>query len=406
MRIRRLGRLRGHLRRPCPTMRIHPSMVAHEARSAPIVVHIDTQQLPSGRSAACRPATLSPAGQRWWLAHGGSGCHHVFPMIRQGHLIFADALARCATDAETPELEALAGRITAPLRATVHGRPGVGASTVGAALSAAGVVVVDAGADLDILVVAEVAKPEDLAEHPTLVVLTKADLTGFGPGGPIAAAHRRCAPLVTLIGAPTEPMVALLAVAALDDGVLDPSLLDALRVLVDEPADLRSPDTFVTCAHRLSAAVRQRLLDTLDLFGIAHSVLTLRQPGAGAPEVRAVLRAVSRIDEVIERIDTLAAAARYRRMALVVDELTALAISNRQIAAFLTADDTVLARMAAAVDVVQGVGLAVDPSDDPDAHLRRAVQWRRYGAAPLAALHRACAADIARGSLRLLAAAR
>ncbi|TFV55703.1 hypothetical protein E4P42_21655 [Mycobacterium sp. PS03-16] len=60
------------------------------------------------------------------------------------------------------------------------------------------------------------------------------------------------------------------------------------------------------------------------------------------------------------------------------------------------------AAMSAAVDVVQAAGLTVDRGDDPAAHLRRAVRWRHYGRGPVNALHRACAADITRGSLRLL----
>lgn len=332
-------------------------------------------------------------------------------MRAQGHQIFADALARCAVETgnlDGPRLTRLAHQVTAPLRVAVHGRRGVGAPTVRTALAAAGVLVVDDDADLAVRVVAEVAKPEDAADDPTLVVLNKADLSGIWPGGPMAAAHRRCAEVAALTRAPTEPMAAQLAVAALDHSVLDPQLLDALRVLVDEPADLRSPDAFGTCAHRLQRAVRHRLLECLDLFGIAHSVVTLRHDGAGAPQVRAALRAASRVDEVCQRIEALAAETRYRRVVRVVDELATLAsFADRpaaRIAAFLAADDTVLALMAAAVDVLEAAGLTVDPSDEPAAHLRRAVYWQRYGAAPLAALHRACAADIARGSLRLLAA--
>jgi hypothetical protein len=326
-------------------------------------------------------------------------------MSGQGHQIFADVLTRFAAEAAMPELARLAHRITAPLRVTVAGRRGVGGPTVRAALAEAGLAVVDAGADVDIRVVAEVAKPEDLTDHPTLVVLNKADLSGFGSGGPMAAAHRRCAEVAALAGAPAEPMVALLALAALDGSVLDSQLLDALHLLVADPADLRCADAFISCEHRLSPEVRRRLIECLDLFGIAHAVVTLRCDGAGAKEVRAALRAASRIDEVAQRIDGLAAGARYRRVARAFDELETLAVTNAQIAAFLAADQTVLARMTAAVEVVEGIGIRVDPSDQPAAHLRRAVQWRRYGAAPLAGLHRACAADIARGSLRLLATA-
>jgi hypothetical protein len=56
--------------------------------------------------------------------------------------------------------------------------------------------------------------------------------------------------------------------------------------------------------------------------------------------------------------------------------------------------------------VVQTAGVAVDAGDDPAAHRRRASRWRHYGAGPVSALHRACAADITRGSLRLLAGGR
>jgi hypothetical protein len=43
----------------------------------------------------------------------------------------------------------------------------------------------------------------------------------------------------------------------------------------------------------------------------------------------------------------------------------------------------------------------VDRGDTAAAHLRRAVHWQRYRRGPVAATHRACGADIVRGSLRL-----
>ena len=48
-------------------------------------------------------------------------------------------------------------------------------------------------------------------------MLNKADLTGFGPGGPMALAQRRVAHYRALTGVPTVPMVGLLATAVLDD---------------------------------------------------------------------------------------------------------------------------------------------------------------------------------------------
>ena len=69
-----------------------------------------------------------------------------------------------------------------------------------AALAAAGLVIVDEGmaAEVDVVVVAEALKPEDramLSPGSSLVVLTKADLAGFGAGGPIAVADRRAGQL-------------------------------------------------------------------------------------------------------------------------------------------------------------------------------------------------------------------
>jgi hypothetical protein len=87
-----------------------------------------------------------------------------------------------------------------------------------------------------------------------------------------------------------------------------------------------------------------------------------------------------------------------------ITELHSLAVQSGdpQLARFLSTDATVLAVMAAAVDVVEAAGVEVDRGDDSAAHLRRAVHWRRYSRGPVGALHRSCGADIARGSLRLL----
>ena len=102
------------------------------------------------------------------------------------------------------------------------------------------------------------------------MVLNKADLAGFGAGGPMAIAHRRAADYRALTGVPTVPMIGLLATAALDD-----EMVSALRTLTTEPADLTSTDAFLQTDHRLPREVRTRLLDTLDRFGIAHAVLAL-----------------------------------------------------------------------------------------------------------------------------------
>jgi hypothetical protein len=323
----------------------------------------------------------------------------------EGHQIFVDALTRFAEQSRNPRLAATIRRISVPLRVAVLGRDGVGCGTVGAALARAGVTVTpDATtADVHVLVIAETLKPEDraqleAADRPIVTVLNKADLTGFGDGGPLTRAHRRAADCRAMTGVPTVPMVALLATADLDD-----ELISALRVLVTEPADLASTDAFVRTGHSMRPELRRRLLATLDRFGIARAVLSLGE-GADAAAVSTVLRRASLLDRVVEHIEAAGAPVRYRRVRSAVTELHALAVQSGddRLAEFLSTDEAVLAVMAAAVDVVEAAGAAVDRGDDAAAHLRRAVHWRRYSQGPVDALHRSCGADIARGSLRLL----
>ena len=324
-------------------------------------------------------------------------------MSGQGYQIFADALAGAG-------LARLADRVRAPLRVGVGGRRGVGVSTVVAALRGSGF---DAAhhaeandREVDVYVVAEVLKPEDnaalaAARRPAYIVFTKADLAGFGPGGPLSRARRQADRLTALTGVPAGPLAGLLA--AFDAGALDGDALAALRRMVGHPADLRSPDAFVTTPHPVAAAMRTHLIETLDLFGIAHAVMALRgDPGAGADRLAAVLRRVSGVEEVRRGIERAGAQVRYNRVAAVCDELEVRAITDATVARFLRCDDTVLARMSAAVDVVEAAGLAVDRSDEPAAHLERATLWRRYAAGPVSAVHRRCGADISRGSLRLI----
>jgi len=329
--------------------------------------------------------------------------------ITEGHQIFADALTRFAATSDDPRLTPIITRVSAPLRVAVLGRDGVGRGTVAAALTAAEVTVTSdpAGADVHVLVIAEALKPEErararAADRPIMTVLNKADLTGLGGGGPLARAHRRAADVRAQTGVPTIPMVALLATAELDD-----ELMAALRVLVTEPVDLTSTDAFVATEHALNRELRLRLLATLDRFGIARAVLAL-SGGADDPTVSATLRRASQIGRVLEHIEAAAAPVRYRRVRSAVTELRSLAVASDddRLTRFLSTDETVLAVMAAAVDVVEAAGVHVDRDDDASAHLRRAVHWRHYSRAPVSALHRSCAADIARGSLRLLGQAR
>lgn len=351
-------------------------------------------------------------------------------MRGQGHQIFGDELARFADGLVDPRVTAIARRTAAPLRVAVRGRRGVGRRTVARALdragSASGIAAdlqltsaaPDPGVDAVVYVVAEVVKPEDAhaiatAGRPVVAVLNKADLSGRRGDGPIAAARARCADLSALIGVPMEPMIGLLALDELD-GPEDNPLWAALHTLATDPGAAACLDGsfagFLAADGPVAAGARQRLLDTLDLFGTALAVAAIRQ-GRTPAQVRTLLRRMSGVDAVLARLGALGAEVRYQRVLAAVAELEALAAGGGElgdrIGGFLSRDDTVVARMAAAVDLAEAAGL--DPGDpepagvdrDPAAHLPRAVRWQRYSRASASELHRACGADIARGSLRL-----
>lgn len=333
-------------------------------------------------------------------------------MSRQGYRIFVDELARFATEAADLPLAAITRRVAAPLRVAVRGRRGAGRRTVARALAGAGIEVTrqPEAADLDVYVIAEVVKPEDRdaireARRPVLAVLNKADLTGpitgDAAGEPLAAARTRCARYSALTGAPTEPMVGILAVAALD-GLPDTDLWAALRVLAAQTlgAAVDCPEDVAAGRHGVAPEVGRRLLDTLDLFGIAHAVVAVWQ-GRPVAEVRAMLRFISCIDTVVDRLAAAGSEVHYRRVLDAIAELETLAVTDRRIGEFLSRDETVLARMAAAVEVVESAGLTVGACHDQDACLQRALRWQRYSRARVGAVQRACGADIARGSLRL-----
>lgn len=322
---------------------------------------------------------------------------------REGAAIFIpdfdEVLRRFAQECGDASVSAVAARLAAPLQVAVTGRAGVGRTTLVRALAGAGRRVVERTPDVAMVVVAEAVKPEDVAsvaawrdaDVPVVVVGNKADLTGPIPPDTL----RRRLGSDEHGDVPVEPSVALLADVSLDDDELG-----ALQLLAAQPADLRSAKAFLDAAHPLPRGVRVRLLRALDRRGIAHSVHALRD-GADPRDLPALLREVSGFDRVLDRLDALAAPARYGRIRATLAELQGRAAGDDRIAAFLAGDDTVLAVMTAAVDVVQAAGLVVDTGDDAAAHLRRAMWWRGYSRGPVSPLHRACGADISRGSLRL-----
>lgn len=320
--------------------------------------------------------------------------------MTQGHQLFAAELTRLAGEICDPGLSSIAAEITAPLTIAVCGRRGVGRRSVAAALAAAGLRVADrpgAEAEAVVYVVAEAVKPEDTAavartarRAPVLVVLNKADLSGHCGAAGVAAAT----------GAPAEPLSALFALAALEER-LDSGLWAALRRLAAEPADLRCAEHFVSRPHGVPRQLRERLCATLDLSGIER-VLELAGRGGTVAQARTVLRRLSGVDSVLARLAALSAGVQHRRMSEAVGRLEALAV-GRDFAAriddFLTRDATVAARMAAAVAVLPEHAVPGEP-------LRRARRWQGYRSAPVGITQRACAGDIARGSLRAWAATR
>lgn len=281
--------------------------------------------------------------------------------------------------------------------------------------SPAAITVMPAASDADVVVqvLAEVVKPEDAdaiaaAGCPVLAVLNKADLVGSLSGrtgyGPLQAARTRCARLGKVVGVPVEPISTLLAVAAVE-GFAAASWA-ALRTLADHPGCLDgSFEDFVAADNPVPTRARLRLLDTLDLFDTALSIAAIRRGGT-EPQVRALLRRVSGIDAVLAQLSALGAEVRYRRVLAATVELEALAVGRsigERISEFLSRDDTVLARMAAAIEVAEAAGLDAGAGGDAAGHLARAARWQRYGRESAGELHRACGADIARGSLRLWA---
>lgn len=306
-------------------------------------------------------------------------------------------MAAYATRNDDTRLTPIIGRLSRPIGVSIVGRDGVGRATVAEALARAGIQV---GDDIRVLVVAEAFKPEDhdfcAADRPMLIVVNKADLLG-------AASQVRADRIRQLTGLPTVPMSALPATAVLDD-----ALIGALRVLAADPHDPGSTDAFCAGRHRVDAATRARLLAVLDRSGVAEVTQALRR-GAEPTSLPALLRELSGLDRVLAGLDAVAAEVRYLRIRSAIIDLRTVAArsADERLSDFLTCDDVIAAVMAAAAAVVRAAGLTVDTGGTTgiDAHLHRAVQWRRYGRGPVNVLHRSCGADIVRGSLRLAAGA-
>lgn len=285
------------------------------------------------------------------------------------------------------ELGRAAAELAAPVRVGVTGRSGAGRSTVARALRGAGLEADENGtADVAVYVFVERLTPEDRGElaavrQPCVAVLNKADLAGFGGPGPMATAASRCARIQRETGLPAVALAGLAASAVIDDG-----LRDGLGSLVQEP-------------DRVEPEVRRRLLAELDLFGIATAVAAI---AAGA-DIEDALRRTSGVERLVAALDRAASAVRYRRAVAAVTALAGPAAYSTRIADFLAGDALVLARMASATKVVEAAGLAVGPGRTRADHLAAAIAWQRYSHGPVSDLHRACGADIARGSLRLWA---
>ena len=132
------------------------------------------------------------------------------------------------------------------------------------------------------------------------------------------------------------------------------------------------------------------------------AVAAVRQ-GKTAAQVRALLRRMSGVDAVVDQVSAVGAEVRYRRVLDAVAELEALAVCRRsRIGGFLCprrhGDRPDGRRRGPGRGRRTGRRRAATM---PAGHLPRAVRWQRYSRGPVSDLHRACGADIARGSLRL-----
>ena len=198
--------------------------------------------------------------------------------------------------------------------------------------------------DVVVYVIAEVVKPEDADaiaaaravrcwRCSTKPIWPARCRAGAGDG-PIAAARTRCAQFSALVGVPVEPMIGLLAVAALDG--LDDASWAALQVLAAHPGGLDSLDGsfdgFLAADNPLPADVRLRLLDTLDLFGTALGVAAVRQGRTPAQVAGPAAADERRRRRPQPRSSPLGAEVRYRRVLDAVAELEALAVSRDEIA--------------------------------------------------------------------------
>ena len=336
-----------------------------------------------------------------------------------GYRAFTEELARIAAVTGDGRLTAIVETLRAPLGVGVFGRPGVGCRTIARALRTAdppgaawqvGVGGDSGTPDLRVYVFTETVKPEDssfLAESPPgcVAVLNKADLSGFGGDGPLSIAAARCRDIERQTGVPTCSVAGLLAVAAQDERIVDAAMIAALRVLAVGPADLGSVDAFRDRPHRLARPVRERLAGQLDLFGVALATSAVRG-GADAGAVRRLLGRSSGISGLLAVLARESAGARYRRIQAATPQLTAAAAGSAgaRVAELLAGDEVVLARRDAALDVLSSAGMQVAGSGERqsrEALLRQAILWRTYSRGPVLELHRACAADVSRGALRL-----
>lgn len=323
---------------------------------------------------------------------GGCGCGMPKDWV-DGRRAFAAELEGFLEGKSVGQLTQVNAQLMRPIRIAVDGRPGVGRRTVARALSARGVSVVDAGAEVRVLVIAETLKPEDRAELaasdlPVLIVANKADVCALAPGF--------CAPAPATDVVPMNGLLCTLT-------TLDDDVVAALRTFVAVPPDLSSVDAFVTTAHPVERGLRARLLDLLDRFGVGLAVEALAT-GADPAAALELLHRRSNVDAVLARLNAVAAPARYRRVQSALADLRALAAStdDERLWQFLAADATVAAQLPVALDVLEAAGWAVADVEQSLEPARRALHWDRQARGPLAALPRACAADAVRGALRLL----
>ena len=183
-----------------------------------------------------------------------------------------------------------------------------------------------------------------------------------------------------------------------DERVVDAATIDALRVLAVSPR-ISAPST--RCATgRIGLRCRSGRGWPGSWICSASRWRPLRSAGSGCGRVRRLLGRNSGASALLAALERKA---RARDIGASGRDSTVGrgggGFGGVHVAELLAADEVVLAKRDAALDVLLSAGMqaaGLGELQSQDAHLREAIFWRTYSLGPVLELHRACAADVSR----------